>query len=54
MMKTWNIPEIRELNINATANGILNSCYEWEPLGFPLSNDSKKETPPDDPVNDPS
>lgn len=27
-MKTWNAPEVKELNINETANGILS--VDWE------------------------
>ncbi len=35
-MKTWNIPELRELSINATAGGPVNSGVEdgpavWDP-----------------------
>jgi hypothetical protein len=43
-MKTWNTPEIRELNINATANGLWPTEYEF----WPLVNDSQKATPPED------
>lgn len=44
-MKTWNKPEVAELNINETANGIWNS--EVETLLF--FNDSKAATTPDVP-----
>lgn len=41
-MKTWNNPEVTELNINETANGIFDSDVEfcW------IINDSKKPSTP--------
>ena len=47
-MKTWNTPEISELNIKETANGFFDTTFET----WLIHNDSKKATP--DPVNDPS
>lgn len=52
-MKTWNAPDINELNINATENGWLDSCFEF----WFLTNDDKKATPTtptQDPVDNPS
>ncbi|HKL98837.1 MAG TPA: hypothetical protein VJZ06_02875 [Mobilitalea sp.] len=47
-MKTWNTPEISELNIKETANGIFDACFE----SYILYKDSKATTDPvDDPVN---
>ena len=43
-MKTWNTPEVTELNINETANGLFDSEYET----FVILNDSKKPTTPDE------
>lgn len=43
-MKTWNKAEIRELNINETANGLI--CTDFET--FVLFNDDKKTIPPED------
>ncbi len=42
-MKTWNSPEINELNINETSNGFFSTEYEF----WPFSNDSQKATPED-------
>lgn len=44
-MKTWNKPEVAELNINETANGIF--CSDVETLL--VFNDSKAATTPDVP-----
>jgi hypothetical protein len=47
VMKTWNTPEISELNIKETANGCVDFyCEFW------FLNNDKKCTP--DPTNDPS
>jgi hypothetical protein len=46
-MKTWNAPEVSELNINETANGCVDFFFE-----FWFLNDDKKCTPPDE--EDPS
>lgn len=49
-MKKWNAPEVTELNINQTANGLFNSEIET----FLILNDSKKpQTPNPDEVDDP-
>lgn len=46
-MKKWNAPEVAELNINETANGLFN--IEWEtPLSI-VGND-KRPTPDPDPT----
>lgn len=45
-MKTWNTPEVAELNINETANGIFNSCIEVWPV---LDKDDKKPVTPTEP-----
>lgn len=42
-MKTWNNPEITELNINETANGILDSNVEF----WWITNDNKKASTTD-------
>ena len=47
IMKTWMTPEISELNINETANGIIDSYFET----LIVLNDDKKPTTP---VEDPS
>ncbi len=47
-MKTWMTPEISELNINETANGIIDTFFETHIL----FNDDKKPTCPD--PDDPS
>ncbi len=43
-MKKWNAPEIAELNITETANGLFDSNYET----VIILNDSKKPVKPDD------
>ena len=44
-MKKWNEPELKELNINQTENGIFDSYFE----SFVLVNDNKKScTPPEE------
>lgn len=44
-MKTWNAPVISELNINETANGLFDACFEAWPLF------DEKKTTPEDPDN---
>lgn len=44
-MKTWNTPEIRELNISATESGFFNSEVEF----WIITNDSERCTPEEDP-----
>ena len=48
-MKTWNAPEVKELNINETANGIFDSDVEF----WWILNDSKKSstTTPDENID---
>lgn len=49
-MKTWNAPEVKELNINETANGILDSDIEF----WWIVNDSDKKsstTTPDENID---
>ena len=48
-MKTWNTPEVKELNINETANGIFNSEFE----SLIIFNDKKSDTPDTDNTDDP-
>lgn len=43
-MKKWNAPEIAELNITETANGLFDSNYE----SVIILNDSKKPVKPED------
>ncbi|MFV0341431.1 MAG: hypothetical protein ACK5JH_00865 [Anaerocolumna sp.] len=42
-MKKWNMPEVTELNISETANGIFDSKIEF----WWVLNDDKKTTPPE-------
>mgnify|MGYP006971251393 CR=1 FL=1 len=48
-MKNWATPEVEELNINETANGIFNIQWEtpWDILG---NDEHKKPSQPDNPV----
>lgn len=39
-MKTWNTPEVKELNINETANGFVDTDVEF----WWVTNDSKSGT----------
>lgn len=52
-MKNWNAPEVKELNINETANGIFDCEWEFWPI---VNDDNKKPeqkpvTPEDKPEN---
>ena len=51
-MKTWNAPEVQELNINETASGFFNTEYEV----WPFINDTlkKNETPTTTPTPTPT
>ena len=48
-MKTWNTPEVKELNINETAGGFITSDFEffiWNDKGAtPDSEQKDPETP---------
>lgn len=44
IMKKWNKPEFKELNINQTENGCIDSYVEF----FVLNDDKKSCTPPED------
>ena len=50
-MKKFVAAEIAELNINETANGVLNACVEVWPL---LDKDDKKPVTPADPEDKPT
>ena len=43
-MKNWNAPEVKELNIAKTENGVINGYYETSVV----FNDSKKSSTPTD------
>ena len=51
-MKTWNKPELAEVNINETANGFFCSDTEWCVWlhDDTPSDNKKKEDTPDDPI----
>lgn len=50
-MKKWNAPEVAELNINETANGLFN--IEWE-TPFSIVGNDKRPTPDPNPNPDPT
>lgn len=47
-MKKWNAPEVAELNITETANGIFDACFETCIL-FHQHESKKDDTTPDTP-----
>lgn len=47
-MKTWNTPEVKELNINETANGYISSDVEF----WFITNNDKSSTPKDETSNE--
>lgn len=50
-MKKWNAPEVTELNINETANGLIHSPWESDNLFHDDAAHNHPATPDVDPVS---